>query len=1286
MASLVLGAVGAGVGSLFGAASIGWSIGSFIGGQLFGEQGQDIKGPRLSDKSVSTSAYGNMRPVIYGSFRVGGEIIWSTSLQEHAHKEEAGKGGGGGGSYTSYTYTVSFAMALCKGPIAGVRKIWFDGTLVYSTSADASDAELQVSDKLAKKITVYTGSETQDPDPTMEIDRGTGNVPAYRGTAYIVFDTLEVTKYGNRIPQVTVEVVSNGSYSLSGPTITSAAVLRQSLSLRNGVASAFYYGYSYDGTQDSLGLFENRIYSLVDGSLISTSKAYALAGGDESFGFRYLFPVSVSPNLKFYLAEGGVGGLNRYWYLFQDFGGSLLFITRLDMDSPLDNYENGQDRSYNIIWDGDDRIVFYKANTGDVYVYTITVTPLDITVTYNLFNVDATREGLDSSLLGSNLSFCIDHATSDLYLECETVDGSPVKSIKRYSIDGDFIEEKFTGFTWRSVNCRLIAYSNGTLYEVRGVALEAYVWETETLIDSMTVAGSATNLIGSVMDASGSLVSILAEGNLNNYSIRLSSDGDFLSNVVTNICNSAGIDSIYLDTSDLEADVVRGFLIGTQSQARGALEQLSAAFFFDARETDGVLEFVKRGNAPTVTLEDDDLGCYEGGNVIDILESERTQEEELPKALTLSYANAEADYQVGAQYSLRQSVLEGTESTIQLPIALTDDEAKIIVDTMMFTAWHNRHRFTLNTWQSFTKLDPSDVISASGETMRIDKRNEGVDGIINLVCVRELPEIYAGQTGEGVASGHSNQSIEIGGPTAFDMLDIPPLRDDDYLRYGMYWTANGYLADWPGAALLRSADGGNTWEYNSSNDIAVVSGQAGAALGDFQGGNVFDEENVLRVSVIGTLESKTETQVLNGGNACLVGDELIQFRTATLISTGIYDLTGLLRGRIGTEWAMSGHADYERFVLLSTTSARFIDVPSTDLNAVKLWGCVTNGDSIDEVTTEQVTYAGNNLKPLSPVHIGGGTAGYATAWTINWTRRSRYQWQWLDVVDVGADEDVYDFEVAILDGATVVRVIEVSGAVTTTYSHAQQEADFGYWQPTITVKIRQIGAIINGEWSSPVTLDSGYISTSVLLMHGDGANGSTTLTDEYGHTTTAFGNCAISTVQSKFGGASIGFDGTGDYFTVADDSDFDLTGAFTFELQVYVTAFDTSGCFIAMQQSGGTVGGFELYITSAGVVNWNRNNTTNVMLSPAAAISTGAWHHLAVSWDGSTYRMFVNGNKISESASTTPPTNVSGVLRFGNYVANADYDLNGYIDEIRITLGQALYIANFIPPTQAFSE
>lgn len=1286
---LALGALGAGVGSMFGMASLGWAVGSAIGGAFSGG-GQDIKGPRLTDRTVTTSAFGNMRPLIYGSYRVAGEIIWATDLKEHSHKEEAGKGGSSG-SYTSYTYTVSFAAALCQGPIAGVRKIWIDSKLVYTMAEDASAAELQMSEKFAKNIRIYLGSYTQEPDSIMEAAEGAGNVPAYRGTAYIVFEDLDVTTRQG-IPQITVEVVASGSLTVSH-TIpgTFNAGVSHNIALKNGVARVFSIDYTDTGSGTTYLYAQQRIIDFTNGTKKKiTARAWEYAGGDFG-GYRYGNAVSASPNFKFVIAIVGLTAspTNNQYMLFVRSGGLISSIGIVPIIGDLDEISNGAshtDPANNIHWLDDYNFYFYKANSGDLYRFRISV-PQGLLGSYFIYrewltNVDSTRDGTDSGN-GGGMRMAIDYATEDVYVSVVEV-GTGNTRVTRVDYGGNVIESKLSGYVAPTSATGNMAFDQGRLWVMNGYDLEVWDWETETKIIDQTIASLISD--GAVsFKVAGNLAVFSVNGDVYTAKIVLTRNPEALDDVVIDICDRVDIDAADIDATDLESDTVRGFMIANQTPARSALEQLSPAFFFDATESDGQLKFIKRGGASIATLDEDDIGCYEGDSVVELWEATRVQEEELPNALTINYSNQDLDYQQGAQHSIRQTVLNGTQLTIQFPIALTDDEAKTIADTMMFSAWHNRHQFDINTYQAFAKIEPTDVITVDGEVVRVVARDEGVNGLMKLKTVRELPAIYTGQVGAGSAGTGTGQTVPIIGPTDSVLLDLPPLRDADFNTYGFYWAANGLLSDWPGATLLRSVDSGDTWGPEMSTDTGAAIGYADTALGDFFGGNMFDELNTVRVVVSGTLESKTRAQVLNGANVAILGDELIQFRTATLVSTGIYDLTGLLRGRMGTEWAMDAHEENERFALLDASSTRFVDVPYTDLNIERTWGNVTVGGTAEDIDDELFTYAGNNLKPVAPVHVGGGTAGVNTDWTIKWTRSSRFQWKWVDYNDVPLDETTEEYEVAIMSGDTIVRTIE-STSTAATYTYAQQVTDFGAHQFTLTVKVRQVGAVVNGEWSEPVTLDSGSPSYSIVLLHFD-----TDFTDHYGHVFTGTGSPSISSSQSVFGGASIVFAGS-NYISAPDSNDWNFlnSGDFTIEFRLYLNS--TSGsAFIGQSNGGGNNPKWGLYLNEgltvgAGNFGFHCNDGSSFNVAVAWAPSTATWYAIEVNRTGNTWRFFINGT-LQGTAQTESrrPSASTGDLRIGSDGENFRFT-NCYIDEFRISSGIALHTANFTPATMAYTE
>ncbi len=204
MAALLLSFAGMSAGSaLFGAGGavagrlLGAVAGSVIDRTLFGGNARKhTEGPRLVSLEVMGSSEGAAIPRVYGRARISGQVIWATKLEEviSTRSESAGGGKGGGPrvTTTSYAYFANFALGLCEGPIAGIGRMWVDGK------------QLDLSQYVYR---VHRGDEEQLPDPLIEAKEAEGEAPAYRGLAYIVFERLPLESFGNRIPQISVEVI-----------------------------------------------------------------------------------------------------------------------------------------------------------------------------------------------------------------------------------------------------------------------------------------------------------------------------------------------------------------------------------------------------------------------------------------------------------------------------------------------------------------------------------------------------------------------------------------------------------------------------------------------------------------------------------------------------------------------------------------------------------------------------------------------------------------------------------------------------------------------------------------------------------------------------------------------------------------------------------------------------------------------------------------------------------------------------------------------------------------------
>jgi hypothetical protein len=213
MASILLSTVGSSLGGALGIPGLSTIATRFIGAlggtvenSIFSADRKlrPLYGHRLADLSVQTSTYGKVIPIVYGTVRIGGNIIWSRPIKETATTTTSSTGGGvgkGGGkvsqSATTYSYSTTIAIGICEGPIDDVVRVW----------ADAKQLDLS-----QYTVRIYKGDETQLPDSLIQSFDGADRTPAYRGLAYVVFEDFPLADFGNRIPNFTFEIRKKALY------------------------------------------------------------------------------------------------------------------------------------------------------------------------------------------------------------------------------------------------------------------------------------------------------------------------------------------------------------------------------------------------------------------------------------------------------------------------------------------------------------------------------------------------------------------------------------------------------------------------------------------------------------------------------------------------------------------------------------------------------------------------------------------------------------------------------------------------------------------------------------------------------------------------------------------------------------------------------------------------------------------------------------------------------------------------------------------------------------------
>lgn len=164
-----------------------------------------IPGNRLTEFAAQTAAVGIPIPFGFGQFPCDGNIGFAPMPpKEHVTKKKQGKGGV---KTTEYSYTLSYAIMFCEGPIYGYLTITRAGKVVYTTDPNATVEDAAYAAKWAQKATFYYGTETQLPDSTIESYKGSGNVSAFRGIAYIVVEDDDVTDNGGAVPPYSAIII-----------------------------------------------------------------------------------------------------------------------------------------------------------------------------------------------------------------------------------------------------------------------------------------------------------------------------------------------------------------------------------------------------------------------------------------------------------------------------------------------------------------------------------------------------------------------------------------------------------------------------------------------------------------------------------------------------------------------------------------------------------------------------------------------------------------------------------------------------------------------------------------------------------------------------------------------------------------------------------------------------------------------------------------------------------------------------------------------------------------------
>lgn len=416
------------------------------------------------------------------------------------------------------------------------------------------------------------------------------------------------------------------------------------------------------------------------------------------------------------------------------------------------------------------------------------------------------------------------------------------------------------------------------------------------------------------------------------------------------------------------------------------------------------------------------------GRTVDALERSAASADSVPVALSVRHYDASRDYQAGMQRVTRPGAGR-LEQGMELPAVLTGDAARSVAAQRLGADWAGRGRLTLRCGWEALSCQPGSVVTVEGEAglWRIEEREW--EAMAVRLSLRRVPGA-GGDMPAGASSGAIVREIDAPhGATTLMLADLPNLKDG-VASAPILVAAAGGGAGWRGAALFVMNDLGEAVPAGRTALRATMGWTDGALP---EGSTMLiDESNALLVTLLAqdmALTDANELALAQGSNLCLAGDELIQFSRAVRTGAASYRLSGLRRGLRGTEWAMGGHGIGERFLLLEderlAEPLAALGVDGEEGAALRI-GAVGIGDV--EPAMAALDIRGEALKPPSPVHVRFDADG-AGGWRVRWTRRSRDGWRWSSGGDVPLGEESERYDVRVLRGAEVKRIVETAEAI-----------------------------------------------------------------------------------------------------------------------------------------------------------------------------------------------------------------------------------------------------------------
>ena len=1027
-----LGVIGGVVGAFFGYPQLGFVVGSLIGAALTPKE--KIEGPRIDDVKVSVSQYGGGIPETWGNNVPPATWIWSTDIIEIGTTTSQGKGGGV--ENTTYRQFLHGLLCLGKSPEPGtsvsIRKVWVDGKLRYDSSTGISVGQaLATQENPFATIALLPGFEDQLPVAIIENYEGIGNVPAFRGVMSLFVFGLEAP--GGRIPQLSFELCVGADIVVIKSEYCSRTDDRVAGESLIGLCGPTEIVHSYIETTGYPRRFR---------SWMGTSGA--------------LTPIGTFPEVESYSSAHPTAGLipvnGRQEFI------QVAFDSQANYDSSLltvyvVNATSGASSalaSLHLVGDtlNSFRWACYDEANGDYYLIP------NFGSTQPSFYAIRGAESIELPMPAAGFGPCAAfdgkvHFIQAAGTQVTQVDGTSGIAIDTLTLPGAVAIVSGSALMCaneRGVFALAVGTGGGSTQGIYVRAASSYVLLTSDAI----VPGSPLYSTFYANEQFAIVGPSVLSGVVYYFMIRFGGIVPVpatVAQIIESHSLRAGLQSGQFDVTAID-DTVWGYTTVTPASARSNIAPLMTYGAIASVEEDGLIRYFHRADQSSVaTIAWDELGAAEvDQDSAEPFGLSRSDASVCPRSVTVAYLNPDFDYQTSTETARRIVVDSELDEQVEIAVAMSPDQAATIARRILYERWVTQMTRSASLTRKYVYLSPGDVVTVEYPKGTLSNwMISGVtdDGVVIKIEVFPADAELLMQTVTG-SNGNGGQVLDpLVPPTNIVMVDSAIVRDDDN-DAGFYVAAKGYGPGWRGYTLYAGNDDTDLQDRGTVTTPAEI-GFAETVLGAWSL-NFMDEVNTVTLNMGDSALASVARELIFTGKSNLAAFgadgrwEILQFRSATDLGSGLFRINSLLRGLYGTERFTGTHQLGDRLVLLSTAGMLRPNMEIGALGQLHSYRPVSIGRQFDTTPSIQFANNGEGLKPLSPWDARKSKAANNDQ-TLTWERRTRLSSNALrGLIPLGENTEAYSLDFYTSSTFATLAGTVASSSRSLTLTSAQQTA------------------------------------------------------------------------------------------------------------------------------------------------------------------------------------------------------------------------------------------------------